>query len=208
MAVPVRKRFDDFVIDIRSGELRRRDSVVPLQRQPALALAWLVAHAGQLVTRDELQAAIWPSDTHVDFNHGLNYCIRQVRLALEDDAKNPRFVETAARQGYRFIAPVDVVADSTPEPSSEGSSSSRAWAVSMRRLMGAAVAGAAATMIAAALSPDGARQHAAGSSRHHGAAVALLHNVHALVFGDVSSAPSGHHVVARSAARALHDLIY
>jgi len=83
MDVPVRKRFDDFVIDVRSGELRRRDAVVPLQRQPALALAWLVAHAGQLVTRDELRAAIWPSDTHVDFDHGLNYCIRQVRLALE-----------------------------------------------------------------------------------------------------------------------------
>lgn len=209
MAAPVRKRFDDFVIDIRSGELKRGDAVVPLQCQPALALAWLVAHAGQLVTRDELRAAIWPSGTHVDFDRGLNYCIRQIRLALEDGAKNPRFVETAARQGYRFIAPVTVVADSTSEPNAAGSPSSRAWAVSMRRLAGAAVTGAAATMIAAAaLSPEGASRHAAGSSRHHGAAVALLRNVHTLVFGDVSSVPSGHHVAARSAARALHDLIY
>jgi len=204
-----RLQFEAFELDLASGELRKSGSPVRMQRQPLKVLALLAARAGELVSREEIQKRIWTSDTFVNFDQGLNYCIRQIRLALEDGARNPRFVETVARQGYRFIAPVSVAADSTSELSSPGSQSSRAWAVSMRRLAGAAVAGAAAAMIAAAaLSPEGSGQQAAGSSRHHGAAVALLRSVHTLVFGDVSSVPSGHHVAARSAARALHDLIY
>lgn len=79
---------------------------VALERQPAVALTVLVANAGRLVTRAELCRAIWPADTHVDFDRGLNYCLRQIRLALGDDARAPRFIETVPRQGYRFIAPL------------------------------------------------------------------------------------------------------
>ena len=99
-------RFFDFELDPATGELWRRGHTVPLERQPAIALACLASHAGRLVTRDELRRAIWPDGVHVDFERGMNYCIRQLRAALGDEAREPVFIETIPRRGYRFIAPM------------------------------------------------------------------------------------------------------
>ncbi len=101
-----RLRFSEFVLDTAIGELRLNGRVVPLEHQPSRVLVRLVASAGQRVTRDELAAELWGSGPHVNFDDGLNYCVRQVRAALGDDPKSPRFIATLPRRGYRFIAPV------------------------------------------------------------------------------------------------------
>jgi DNA-binding winged helix-turn-helix (wHTH) protein len=98
-----RSRFELYEFDAAKGELRREGVLVRLQGQPALALGCLLANAGQVVTREELCRAIWGSDTHVDFERGLNFCIGQIRAALEDDADTPRFIRTIPRRGYQFI---------------------------------------------------------------------------------------------------------
>lgn len=100
-------RFDGFELALKSGELRKGGSLVKLQPQPFKVLAFLVAHAGQLVTREEIQQRIWEGETFVDFEHGLNFCIKQIRAALGDSAQSPRYIETLPRRGYRFIAPVE-----------------------------------------------------------------------------------------------------
>ncbi len=110
-----RVRFGLFEFSPVSGELRRDGRPVKLQAQPARVLAVLVAAAGQVVSRDTLQREVWGPGTHVDFDRGLNFCIAQVRAALGDSAESPRFVATIPRQGYRFIAPVDLV-DESREP--------------------------------------------------------------------------------------------
>jgi len=110
-------RFFDFELDPATGELWRRGHTVPLERQPAIALARLASHAGRLVTRDQLRRAIWPDEVHVDFDRGMNYCIRQLRAALGDEARQPVFIETIPRQGYRFIAPIQRPAAAPPRAS-------------------------------------------------------------------------------------------
>ena len=100
-------RFGEFSLDLRTGELRRNGNVLKLQPQPAKVLAVLAGRAGQVVTRQELAEQVWGSDTYVDFEHGLNYAIQQIRSALEDDAKEPHFLETIPKRGYRFIAAVN-----------------------------------------------------------------------------------------------------
>jgi DNA-binding winged helix-turn-helix (wHTH) protein/WD40 repeat protein len=100
-------RFGIFEADLRAGELRRSGSKVRLQDQPFQVLAMLLERPGQIVTREELQTRLWPADTFVDFDHGLNAAIKRLRDALGDSAENPRFVETLARRGYRFVAPVN-----------------------------------------------------------------------------------------------------
>ena len=80
-----------------------------IQQQPARVLAMLVNNRGAMVTREQIRAAIWGNDTFVDFEQGLNFCIRQIRLALNDQAENPRYVETLPRLGYRFIAPIEKI---------------------------------------------------------------------------------------------------
>jgi TolB-like protein/DNA-binding winged helix-turn-helix (wHTH) protein/Tfp pilus assembly protein PilF len=99
-------RFADFEFDCHSGELRRDGTSLKLQPQPAKVLAVLVRRAGEIVTRQELAAEVWGSDTFVDFEQGLNYAIRQIRAVLKDDAEQARFVETMPKRGYRFIAPL------------------------------------------------------------------------------------------------------
>jgi TolB-like protein/DNA-binding winged helix-turn-helix (wHTH) protein/Tfp pilus assembly protein PilF len=111
-------RFGVFEVDLRAGELRRKGLQVKLQEQPFRVLAMLLDHAGEVVTREELQTKLWPADTIVDFDHGLNKAINKVRKALGDSAENPRFVETVGRRGYRFIAEA-VVAEGTPLDRSE-----------------------------------------------------------------------------------------
>jgi TolB-like protein/DNA-binding winged helix-turn-helix (wHTH) protein len=99
-------RFHEFELALKSGELRKNGSIVRLQPQPFKVLAFLASHSGQTVTRQELQQTVWEEETFVDFEHGLNFCIREIRAALGDSASSPRFIETLPRRGYRFIAAV------------------------------------------------------------------------------------------------------
>jgi len=99
-------RFGLFELDLSAGELRKGGVKLRLQGQPFQVLALLLERAGDVVTREELQQKLWPCDTFVDFDHSLNTAINKVREALGDSASSPRYVETLARRGYRFIAPV------------------------------------------------------------------------------------------------------
>jgi DNA-binding winged helix-turn-helix (wHTH) protein len=103
-------RFGVFEVDLAAGELRKNGARIRLQEQPFQVLAALLQNAGQVVTRDHLREKIWPADTFVDFDHSLNTAVNKIREALGDFASSPRFLETLARRGYRFIAPVDSVA--------------------------------------------------------------------------------------------------
>ena len=102
-------RFGVFELDSQTGELRKRGVKVRLQGQPLHLLRALLENPGQVVTREELQRRLWVADVFVDFESGLNTAANRLRLALGDSAESPRYVETLARTGYRFIAPVDVV---------------------------------------------------------------------------------------------------
>jgi TolB-like protein/DNA-binding winged helix-turn-helix (wHTH) protein/Tfp pilus assembly protein PilF len=108
--LPRRLRFGVFEADPRLGELTKYGKRLPLQEQPFQLLAMLLERPGELISREELRAKIWPQ-TIVDFDHGLNKAISKIRDALGDSADNPRFIETVARRGYRFLADVAVVQD-------------------------------------------------------------------------------------------------
>jgi cholera toxin transcriptional activator len=99
-------RFGVFELDLNAGELRKSGVKLRLQGQPFQVLALLLERAGEVVAREELQQKLWPADTFVDFDHSLNTAINKVREALGDSASSPRYIETLARRGYRFIAPV------------------------------------------------------------------------------------------------------
>jgi TolB-like protein/DNA-binding winged helix-turn-helix (wHTH) protein/Flp pilus assembly protein TadD len=99
-------RFGVFELDVRAGELRKNGVRVRLQEQPFQVLSVLLRRPGEIVAREDLQKELWPADTFVDFDHGLNKAINKIRDALGDSADSPRFVETVARRGYRFIADV------------------------------------------------------------------------------------------------------
>ena len=101
-------RFSAFEVDVRAGELRKHGIRVKLQDQPFRVLQILLENHGQVVTREELQRQIWPSDTFVDFDRGLNNAVKRLREALADSAEKPRYIETLPKRGYRFIAPVEV----------------------------------------------------------------------------------------------------
>jgi DNA-binding winged helix-turn-helix (wHTH) protein len=98
-------QFGNFEADLRAGELRRDGARIKLQEQPFRVLTLLLEHPGEVVSREELQKQLWPADTFVDFDHSLNAAIRRLRDALGDSAENPKFVETVARRGYRFLGP-------------------------------------------------------------------------------------------------------
>ena len=100
-------RFGPFEVDIRGVELRRNGEPVKLSPQPVRLLTLLALRSGEVVTRDEIQRELWCDGTHVDFDQGLNFCIRQIREALGDAAQTPRYIETLPRRGYRFLVPVD-----------------------------------------------------------------------------------------------------
>ena len=157
------RTFGAFEFDLDSGELRRGDLIVPLQPQPARVLAAIVLRAGELVPRDDLRGAVWGDATHVDFDRGLNYCVRHLRVALGDDARQPRFIETVARRGYRFVAPVA----SRRRPRSSHPS---------RRLIAGAAAMCAAVLLTLVLETGGRNQS------HHDAAVAVVRAVHGFLF--------------------------
>src|SRR5271154_3313726 len=105
-----RLRFDSFELDVRAGELRKRGVRLRLQGQPLQVLAALLKHAGDVVTREELRALIWTTDTFVDFDHSLHNAVARLREVLGDSAERPRYIETLPRRGYRFIGQVEEVA--------------------------------------------------------------------------------------------------
>jgi TolB-like protein/DNA-binding winged helix-turn-helix (wHTH) protein/tetratricopeptide (TPR) repeat protein len=125
MVTPARSpqllQFGAFEADLRTGELRKHGTRIKLQDQPFQVLAMLLERPGELVTREEIQKKLWPADTFVDFDHGLNTAVRRLRDALSDSADNPRWIETLPRRGYRFIGVVesgdgaDQVATHVPE---------------------------------------------------------------------------------------------
>jgi DNA-binding winged helix-turn-helix (wHTH) protein len=109
-------RFSTYEADPGSGELRKAGLRLRLQDQPFQVLLVLLERPGEVVTREELRLKLWPADTFVDFDHGLNTVINKLREALSDSATNPRFIETLARRGYRFLAPVEFVEKTMPKP--------------------------------------------------------------------------------------------
>ena len=100
-------RFESFELDLRTCELRKDGSPVKLQGQPMQILVMLLERPGEIVTREELQKTLWPNDTFVEFDHSINAAIKRLRHALSDSAESPRYIETLARRGYRFIWPID-----------------------------------------------------------------------------------------------------
>lgn len=110
-----RFRFGLFDFDVPARELRREGALVHLQSQPAQVLSCLVEHAGKVVSREELHRAVWGSETFVDFDRGLNFCIGQIRSALGDDSTTPRYVRTLPKRGYQFIAPVEPIGERIEE---------------------------------------------------------------------------------------------
>jgi TolB-like protein/DNA-binding winged helix-turn-helix (wHTH) protein/Flp pilus assembly protein TadD len=145
-----RLRFGPFELDPLSGELEQDGVPVKLRLQPAKVLALLASQPGRLVTREEIKAALWAPDTHVDFEAGLNYCIKEIRAALGDRADRPAYVETLARRGYRFIARVAPKAGSPATPRARS-----------RRLLCTA---AAAAVLAAAAGGLAVFRHRGGAS--------------------------------------------
>lgn len=156
-------RFGQFSFDPLAGELRDQEgAVVPLEPQPARVLAALASRPGVVVSREELRASVWPEGTHVAFDQGLNYCIRQVRSALGDNARQPVFIETVARRGYRFLPRVEGLPTVRPR----------------RAAIMAAVAAGLPLALWIAERLDG---HSDGRA-HHDAAVGILKAIHDLIF--------------------------
>jgi cholera toxin transcriptional activator len=122
-----RYRFGVFEADATLGELRRQGIRIKLNAQPFQVLVMLLERPGELVTREEISRQLWPDGTFVDYDHGMNSAINRIREALGDTAGNPRFIETLARKGYRFVAPVEQIVlnenpstpESRPEPESK-----------------------------------------------------------------------------------------
>jgi DNA-binding winged helix-turn-helix (wHTH) protein len=113
-------RFGVFEADEHTGELRKQGRRLPLQGQPVQVLLLLLDRPGELVSRAEIHQRVWSDGTFVDFDHGLNTAINKIREALGDSAASPRFVETLARRGYRFIAPVEVATAAAPVSATPG----------------------------------------------------------------------------------------
>jgi TolB-like protein/DNA-binding winged helix-turn-helix (wHTH) protein len=113
-------RFGQFELDLGTGEMYKEGKRIKLQEQPCQVLALLIERPGELVSREELRKKLWPNDTFVDFDHGVNIAINKLRDALGDSREKPQFIETLPRRGYRFIAPV-----STPKASGNGQPSAQ-----------------------------------------------------------------------------------
>jgi DNA-binding winged helix-turn-helix (wHTH) protein len=155
-------RFEQFSFDPDSGELWGPDGTrVPLEPQPARVLAVLASRPGGLVMREQLRASVWPEGTHVEFDQGLNYCIRQVRAALGDSARQPIFIETIAKKGYRFLPQV------TGFPS-------------RRRRRTAIAAGLAAALLFIFWIAERLEGHSGRA--HHDAAVGIVKTIHDMIF--------------------------
>ena len=99
-------QFGEFVLDVAKWELRKGADRIPLKPQPIRLLHILASRGGAVVSREEIQKSLWPSETFVDYDTGINSCVRQIRRALDDDAESPRYIETLPRRGYRFVPSV------------------------------------------------------------------------------------------------------
>jgi DNA-binding winged helix-turn-helix (wHTH) protein len=110
-----RYRFGAFEADAATGELRRQGIRIRINAQPFQVLMMLLERPGQLLTREEISRELWPDGTFVDYEHGVNSAVNRIREALGDSAANPRFVETLARRGYRFVAPVEEMDVPSPD---------------------------------------------------------------------------------------------
>jgi TolB-like protein/DNA-binding winged helix-turn-helix (wHTH) protein/Tfp pilus assembly protein PilF len=108
---PHLRRFDQFELDLRTAEIYKEGKRIKLQDQPCQVLALLTERPGELVTREELQKRLWPNETFVDFDHGVNIAINKLRDALGDSAEHPRFIETLPRRGYRWLTPIEHAGD-------------------------------------------------------------------------------------------------
>lgn len=161
---------DDIHFDPASGELNRRGTIVRLEPQPAAVLTHLAAHPGQLITHDELRAAIWGESTHVKLQDALHYCIRQIRAALNDLPRDARFIETIPRRGYRLRT--DCLAPPTAESPRAAKRTIAArdfrWWARRAAIAAALVIG----VVAAERRPN----------NHHEIAVRALHTLHDLIF--------------------------
>src|ERR1700686_1534466 len=122
-------QFGVFEVDLKTCELRKHGLRLKLAEQPFQVLVVLLEKPGEIVTRDEMRNRLWPGDTFVDFDHGLNNAVIRLREVLGDASENPRFVETIPRRGYRFIAPVVGLAPSTPSPITTSGAEPKAAAV-------------------------------------------------------------------------------
>jgi DNA-binding winged helix-turn-helix (wHTH) protein len=109
-------RFGVFELNLDLEELRKNGTLLKLPPQPFKLLALLANRSGQVVTRDEIQAQLWGNDTFIDFEQGVNKCIKQIRTALSDNPDNPLYLETIPRHGYRFLAPVRTKIIPAPPP--------------------------------------------------------------------------------------------
>lgn len=163
--MPLISFIDGVTFDPASGELRRRGQVWRLEPQPAALLALLVARAGTLVTHTEIARHLWPAGTHVDFQAGVHYAVRQIRAALGDQAEAPRFVETMPRRGYRLRS--DALWDVAPVP---------APVHRPRRGRAVALAVVAAALVAAVVIVE------RRPNDHHARAVAVVTALHDLVY--------------------------
>jgi DNA-binding winged helix-turn-helix (wHTH) protein len=134
-------RFDQFEADVNALELRRGATRLRLQMQPFQVLVALLERPREVVTRDELRQRLWPEDTFVDFDHGLNTAMAKLRDVLGDSAGNPRYIETIAKRGYRFLGEVEIVQDQPAVPAAAG-----ATAPARATAKGAAQTGAPASV--------------------------------------------------------------
>jgi Tol biopolymer transport system component/DNA-binding winged helix-turn-helix (wHTH) protein len=144
-------RFGVFELDCRAGELRKSGVLVHLPPQPFNVLALLASHSGQIVTRESIRRQIWGDETYVDFERGLNQCVSQIRTALGDDAEAPRYVETLARRGYRFLGPVERIDPASSAAGGEEFAGGGTRPASSRRRVMVAVPWALAGLLAGAL---------------------------------------------------------
>ena len=110
-------RFGVFELNLDTEEVRKSGTIMKLAPQPFRLLALLATHSGQIVPREEIQEQLWGEETYVDFEQGMNHCIKQIRTVLGDNADNPLYVETLPRRGYRFLAPV--ISKNVPAPAAQ-----------------------------------------------------------------------------------------
>src|SRR5438477_350841 len=127
--VPRAARFGPFELDYQAAELRRGAERIRLQEKPFQVLALLLERAGQVVTRDDLRRRLWPPDTYVSFDRNVNTAINKLRQALDDTSHNPLYIETLAKRGYRFIAPVRI--STSLEPAAEPADGSGTYSVAV-----------------------------------------------------------------------------
>ena len=119
MAGILKYKFGEFEADLRAAELRRRGLRLKMQMQPFQVLIALLERPHDVVTREELRQRLWPEDTFVDFDHGLNTAVAKLRETLGDSASTPKYVETIAKRGYRFLADVEKMEERAPVAQAE-----------------------------------------------------------------------------------------